>query len=250
MILYFSGTGNSRYTAELIGAVTEDELASMNDLIKNKSKAAIKSEPPIVFVAPVYAGKIPRVVEKYIKETKFGGNKNVYIVVTCASTPWITARYAEKLCAEKGFNLMGFNSVVMPQNYIANYDIASETENGEIIDVATPKIKKIAEVIKDGRPLPKEEPGKSVMSKILNPMMYSMMISAKGFHTSDACIGCGKCVERCPLNNVKMVNGKPQWGKDCTHCMACIGGCPCKAVEYGKKTSGRNRYYNTKTSQV
>ena len=91
--------------------------------------------------------------------------------------------------------------------------------------------------------LPKEQPGKAIMSKVLNPIMYSMMISAKGFSATDKCTGCGKCEARCPLNNVKLVNGKPTWGKDCTHCMACIAGCPTEAIEYGKKTQGKPRYY-------
>ncbi|MDU1855461.1 MAG: flavodoxin, partial [Clostridium baratii] len=30
---------------------------------------------------------------------------------------------------------------------------------------------------------------------------------------------------------------------NCTHCMACICGCPVQAIEYKNKTKGRNRYY-------
>lgn len=250
MILYFSGTGNSRYAAEAIAMVTGDELVSMNEMIKTKNKASIKSDKPLVFVAPVYAGRIPRVVETYIKETKFEGNQNAYFVATCATTPWVTASYTEKLCAEKGFKSMGFHSVIMPQNYITMYDVASDEENDKALNAATPKIKEIAETIKTGAPLAKEVPGKAMMSKFVNPMMYATMVKAKSFYTTDACEGCGKCVMRCPLNNIEMVNKKPQWGKDCTHCMACIGGCPSKAIEYGKKTATRNRYYNTKTPKV
>ena len=73
--------------------------------------------------------------------------------------------------------------------------------------------------------------------------MYSVMISAKNFRVTEKCNGCGKCEQRCPLNNVKLTNGKPVWGKKCTHCMACIAGCPAEAIEYGKKTVGKPRYY-------
>ena len=57
------------------------------------------------------------------------------------------------------------------------------------------------------------------------------------------CIGCGRCVELCPLNNIHLENGKPVWGKDCTHCMACICYCPAEAIEYGKKSLGKPRYH-------
>ena len=60
---------------------------------------------------------------------------------------------------------------------------------------------------------------------------------------SEACIGCGKCVELCPLSNIYLENGKPVWGKNCTHCMACICYCPKEAIEYGRKSKGKPRYH-------
>ena len=56
------------------------------------------------------------------------------------------------------------------------------------------------------------------------------------------CIGCGKCEKVCPLDNIRLKKGKPEWGGDCTHCMACICSCPREAIEYGKKTLGKRRY--------
>lgn len=250
MVSYFSGTGNSRYAAELISMVTGDDLISMNQLLKENNKETLVSEKPFIFVTPVYAGRIPRVIDKYIKETNFEGNKKVSFVVTCAETPWNTVSYTEKLCKEKGFDLIGFNSVVMPQNYIVGAEIKSNEENEEIINKAALKIRQIAELIKADKPLFKEDPGKEMMSKVLNPIMYAFIARAKRFSAMKICVGCGECVERCPLNNIKMVNGKPKWGKECTHCMACIGGCPCKAIEYGKKTQDKSRYYNTKKPQI
>ena len=57
------------------------------------------------------------------------------------------------------------------------------------------------------------------------------------------CIGCGQCVKRCPMNNVAIKDGKPVWGRNCTHCMACICYCPVSAIEYGKKSVGQPRYH-------
>ena len=44
------------------------------------------------------------------------------------------------------------------------------------------------------------------------------------------------------MNNIRLENGKPVWGKECTHCMACICYCPAEAIEYGKKSFGKPRY--------
>lgn len=44
------------------------------------------------------------------------------------------------------------------------------------------------------------------------------------------------------MNNIQLIDGKPVWGKNCTHCMACICYCPQEAIEYGKKSVGKPRY--------
>ena len=48
--------------------------------------------------------------------------------------------------------------------------------------------------------------------------------------------------KNCPTNNIVIQNGKPVWGNNCTHCMACICRCPAEAIEYGKKSVGKPRY--------
>ena len=73
------------------------------------------------------------------------------------------------------------------------------------------------------------------MSGPVNPVFYRFFVKADAFRATGACIGCGKCVELCPLNNIHLENGKPVWGKNCTHCMACICYCPKEAIEYGKR---------------
>lgn len=243
MVLYFSGTGNSRYAAKRIAEISDDEVVSIGRRIKDADYGAVVSSRPFVFVGPVYAGRLPRVMEEYIRKTKFVGTSRAYFVATCAQTPWRTVDYVQKLCEEKCFTLQGFNSVVMPQGYLAGGGTQPKEVNDKILKEAEPRIAAIAEAIQNGRTLPEEKPGKALMSRVLNPIMYSTMIKANGFTVTDKCTGCGKCAERCPLNNVKLVNGKPVWGKNCTHCMACIAGCPNEAIEYGKKTQGKPRYY-------
>ena len=63
------------------------------------------------------------------------------------------------------------------------------------------------------------------------------------FNFADACVSCGKCESLCVLNNISIQDGKPKWGNHCTHCMACICGCPAEAIEYGKKSLGKPRYW-------
>jgi len=247
MVIYFSGTGNSRYAAEIIAKETGDDCVSLNKRMKEGDLSPLSSTKPFVLVAPVYAGRIPKIVEKHLEKTQFIGNNKIYFIFTCADTPWITYKYIEKeFLPRKALESMGWNSVIMPQGWIAGSKIASKEENNKILDEAEPRIHSIATVIAKGNKLPEEKQGKSWMSTIANPMMYSMMVKDKKFYVADACIGCGTCAERCPENNITIENGKPVWHGNCTHCCACIAGCPKQAIEYGKSTIGQVRYYNTR----
>lgn len=243
MILYFSGTGNSRYAARRIGETCEDEIISINRRLKEQDYSDVQSDKALVFVGPVYAGRLPRVMEQYIRAVSFRGTHRAYFVVTCAQTAWRTEDYAKQLADEKKLAVLGFNSVVMPQGYLAGGGTQPKEVNDRILKEAEPKILQIAQAIRDKQMLPKEQSGKALMSKLLNPIMYATMISAKGFAADERCTSCGECEARCPLNNVKLVDGRPVWGEICTHCMACIAGCPAEAIEYGKKTRGKPRYY-------
>ena len=55
MILYFTGTGNSRYIAKRIAEALGDELLSMNDRIKAGDTSPVTSDKRLVIVTPTYA---------------------------------------------------------------------------------------------------------------------------------------------------------------------------------------------------
>ena len=247
MILFFSGTGNSRYAARLTAMVTGDETVSMNEMIKKDRAETLRSDKPFVFAAPTYAWRIPRVVEDLLLKTKFEGSRKAYFILTCGDSTGNAGKYLKKLCAEKGFEYMGLASVIMPENYIAMFNAPGKPEAERIIKNARQYILKAAEHIKNGTPLPEERSSFAgrLQSGAINPLFYAAAVSARGFRSTDKCISCGKCEKLCPLNNIVLKDGRPQWGRRCTHCMACICGCPEEAIEYKNATKGKPRYYLT-----
>jgi ferredoxin len=246
MILYFTGTGNSRHVANEITQATGDDIEDIAIHLRKHEAGSYASDTPYFFVGPVYAGRLPRVMTKFIEDSEFAGTSKAYFVATCAETPWVTFRYVQRLAKEKGFDVLGFSSVLMPQSYITGGLSQPEDACRKIVHGAEPKIAEIAALIRDGKALPEEQPGKAYMSAIVNPIMYATMMGTGKFRATDNCVGCGTCAAKCPLGNIKMVDGKPVWGKDCTQCNACIGACPQGAIEYGSKTVGKPRYYLAK----
>lgn len=244
MILYFSGTGNSKYVAEQIAKITNDELVSINEKIQKNDTDKITVQDRLVFVVPTYAWRIPRVVRDWITKTDLWYDENTWFVMTCGSEIGNAEKYNKKLCNAKGFNYMGSAGVVMPENYIAMFDSPTEDEIEEIFTKADKEIEKMANLIKENKPFatPRNNLQDKIMSGPVNMLFYPMFVKAKGFSANDKCTSCGKCVKVCPLNNIELKNGKPTWNKKCTHCMACISYCPTGAIEYGKKTVGKQRY--------
>ena len=55
---------------------------------------------------------------------------------------------------------------------------------------------------------------------------------------------CGYCVKVCPKENIRMIDGKPQFGTDCLQCLACLQYCPQEAIALGKVTQKREHYHN------
>lgn len=244
MIFYFSGTGNSKYVAKQIAKITNEELVSINEKLKNYDTSEITVQDRLIFVVPTYSWQIPRVVRNWILKTDFKDTKNTWFVMTCGSEIGNAEKYNKKLCDEKGFNYMGSAQVVMPENYIAMFNTPSEDEIEKLFDKANIQIENIANQIKENKPF--ETPRNNIQDKFMsgpvNMLFYPMFVKDKDFYADDKCTNCGKCVKVCPLNNIEIKNNKPVWNKNCTHCMACISYCPVSAIEYGKKTPGKQRY--------
>ena len=60
------------------------------------------------------------------------------------------------------------------------------------------------------------------------------------------CNGCGICEKICPVDNIKLVNEKPEWQHKCQMCTGCLHYCPQKAIQWGEYTLGRERYNHPK----
>ena len=244
MVLYFSGTGNTKFVAEALAEKLNDEIIDVGKRLKNGDFSPINSCERIVVAAPTYAWRIPKIVNGFIQKVEFIGAKNVWFVMTCGGEIGNSAKYNARVASQKGLNYMGTAQVLMPDNYIVMFKSPDKTVAKERIQNAEQKIAELAETIIKGKSFlkPRSNLYDKFMSGAVNGLFYKCFVKAKGFYVTDSCVSCGKCEALCPLNNIKLTDKKPVWGKNCTHCMACISYCPAKAIEYGKKTAKKERY--------
>ena len=244
MIVFYSGTGNSKYCAQMMADKLEEEITDSFHYIKDGISAELISGTPWIFVAPTYCWRLPHIFENFIRSARLEGCRDAYFVMTCGSDIGNAGAYIQKLCKDVGLNFKGVLPVVMPENYIAMFEVPAPELADRIVIVAQRAILKAVRAIRKGehfKPVKVNLMGR-LTSGPLNPIFYKTMVKAKPFYTTDACIGCGKCAKDCIMNNITIENGKPVWGKACTHCMACICGCPAEAIEYGRKSQNKERY--------
>ncbi len=244
MIIHFSGTGNSSFIADFLARELNDVSVDSTEFIKCGKTPEFDSNEPYVFVAPTYAWQLPKVFVEWLGKCTFYGNKKAYFVLTCGGEIGAASLYAEQLSHKLGFQYMEMAEVVMPENYIAMFSSPTVEEEKEIIAKAKEQLPDLVARIKAKIPFERVviTPGGRVMSGLINKLFYKFSVSAKKFYVKEDCVACGACVGNCMLNNIKMVDGKPKWGKNCTHCMACINKCPVEAIEYGNHTKGLRRY--------
>lgn len=244
MIVYFSGTGNSRFCAQLLADRLGDKTLDVLTLLQSKEPAHLYSETPWVFVCPTYAWQLPHIFKDFFKESLFEGSADAYFVMTCGSEIGNAARLNRTLAKAKGFVYHGTLQVVMPENYIALFNAPEMPQAVEIIQNALPDLERAAVQIKQGLSFPCTAPTllDRLYSGIVNKAFYKLIVKSKRFTVSGKCIECGRCAAACPTNNIRFADGKPVWGKECTHCMACICGCPVSAIEYGRASVGKPRY--------
>lgn len=245
MIFWFSGTGNSKYAAQRMAEALNEPLLCMNDRIQAHDTAAVETGERLVIVTPTYAWRIPRLVRDWLLQTELRGARQAWFVMTCGGEIGSADRYNRELCRVKGLSCMGTAQIVMPENYIAMFSAPQADEARQIVAKAEPDIDRAIAAIQANQPFAPTRNNlyDRFMSGPVNPIFYKCFVKADAFTVSDACIGCGQCAKRCPMNNVALKDGKPVWGKACTHCMACICYCAVSAIEYGKKSVGQPRYH-------
>lgn len=244
MILYFSGTGNSEYVAERIAAGTREEAYNLFQRIRDNDYSELHSETPWILVTPTYAWRIPRIVERWLEKVTLSGSRDIYFAMTCGDSIGNAGKYLKELCSKLQMNYRGCYKIIMPENYIALFRTPSKDEAVSIISKAEPGIDKAIECIKAGRNFPELRLSliDIMFSRIVNDLFYPLFVHAKKFYVTESCISCGLCVELCPLKNIQLMDGKPSWSDNCTHCMACICRCPKEAIEYGRHSKGLPRY--------
>ncbi len=256
MIVYFSGTGNSRAVAQRLGSLLCDSLYEISGIAAARpSEAAMLSlaagDSRIVWVFPTYSWGVPPVVGRFIRDIRTDDSVGAavhWMVTTCGDDTGRTDGVFRRLVEARGWKAAGAAfSVIMPNTYtlMKGFDVDTPEVAAAKLEAMPAAVERIAAVI-DGRGERQSLIHRGAFARIKTAIVYPWFkkyaMSARPFHTTAACTACGLCSRKCPLMNIEMTADGPRWHDNCALCLRCYHICPCHAVAYGKATEGKGQY--------
>jgi ferredoxin len=210
----------------------------------------ITDEPPpaavggigkkIGFVFPSYYCNLPRAVHAFVEKLEIKPDTYIFAIVTMGGPGQGSVAAMNKLLKAKGLRLDYGRGIKMPANNVLLYNPADPDKSGKALEKTDAVLQTVAADIKARMRKVKSHPF------ILRNHFKNIETLDAGFVAGDGCTGCGLCEKICPVRNIRIENGKPQWLHRCELCVACICWCPARAIENGSKTKSRRRYRNPK----
>lgn len=239
MIFYFSSTGNSLTTAKQLAKLLQDEYTVMGSEAIEKDYSR---ESRIGFVFPTFFCSVPKFIKDFMMKIRLNSKAYIYLVNTCGGVQGVSLYHAKKVLEKRGLKVSYAKSISMPDNTATIYSssMAMDSLRGQKKFVSM-----IAKDISNGKTDVAEAKFTlfgAVTDAIGGPamkLMANIMISDK-----DKCVGCGLCAKVCPMQNIEIVDGRPQFSKNCVDCMSCLHWCPQAAIHFKVGSFSKERQYH------
>ena len=233
--IYFSGTGNSKYAAELFCKEYENEALTYSIEDADALKAITESDL-IVFAYPVQFSTVPKIMRDYITDhCELWMNKRVFIIATMGLFSGDGSGMLGRLVQSCGAKVIGGLHLKMPDSIADEKALKRPPEkNKELVKQAEQKIKESVKRLKANK---STQEGIGVLYRLagfFGQRAYfghkTRAYSSKLKVDTDKCIGCGLCEKLCPMNNITIKDQKAVSSDRCTMCYRCINKCPKQAL--------------------
>ena len=245
VMFYFSGTGNSKYIAELFCNTMDTECHS----IEGEADFAelIASEQIIGFCYPVYGSRVPKIMREFVRaHTASLQGKRLIIFCTQVLFSGDGARAFTDLFPPGFVQVLYAEHFFMPNNVCNLFLLPLESEKKvkKYLAKAKRKMAAVCEEIKRG----------IVKKRGFNPLSRALGLTQGAFwpriekkaqsrvliHAN--CNQCLLCVSLCPVNNFEAENGTILVKDNCTVCYRCINKCPQKAISVFLRGKVKKQY--------
>ena len=233
--IYFSGTGNTKYCVETF--VKECDDAALAFSIEEENIAQIISDQKeIVFGYPVQFSNLPKMLKDFVvSNSDIWRDKKVFIIATMGLFSGDGSGMLARLLEKYGAIIEGGLHLKMPDSISDEKALKrSLQDNQTLVKRAALKVKSAAHDLKSGNP-PQEGIGLWYhLAGLFGQRLYfrnkTKTYTDKLKIDKNKCTGCGKCVDLCPMKNIRFEEQKAVSGNRCTMCYRCINKCPAQAI--------------------
>jgi formate hydrogenlyase subunit 6/NADH:ubiquinone oxidoreductase subunit I len=276
-IFYFSGTGNCLAVARAIASETGSTAVSIAEAVRKPSIMTQADTIGVVFpayLAPLYG--VPLIVERFILKLHNIREKRLFAVCTCGGYEIVNAvpplKKLARLVGSVGGRLHAEHSMRLPMNNL-NYDhipVPIERNSEVIIARSAATIHDISRRIALGM-TGKRQTLRSLFNILITPMNKAlskscmaslrslakepvdsslgfrelMFLTDRSIRVDERCNGCAICTRVCPVENIRMIDGKPVWQHRCEMCFACDEWCPRQAIGHWGRPKGTKYHHPT-----
>lgn len=234
IVLYFSGTGNTKYLSEHFAEIMKSTSYSIEDNVDFED--LICRNETIAFCYPIYGSCVPEIMRDFVLQYKiYLKGKNLMIFCTQMLFSGDGARVFTELIEDIDVNIIYAEHFNMPNN-ICNFfllPVRSRDKARRVLEKADRKLVKTCNQIVIGKV---NKRGFTIFSKylgLISQRMYFRLIEKKAkkdVRISSDCNSCGKCVKVCPRNNLEIHDNIISQKGKCTLCYRCVNICPQKAI--------------------
>ena len=196
----------------------------------------------------MYYWALPKIVYDFIEKIDLSNTKYIFAVATMGgfSRQYVAPLLIELLKPKNkeldaAYNLRIFSNNIWGSKRINPVPSTKEKMEKRIKN-AELKLEKIAEIIRNNQKGKVKEGSIYPMKNSYFSFIKEVNTMDEKYYTDENCNGCGICQKICPVDNIKLVNEKPEWQHKCQMCTGCLHYCPEKAIQWGEYTVGRDRY--------
>lgn len=253
-IFVFSGTGTSLAVAkELSKQLGDTTLISIAKC--NQQEVVFIEDVRVGFVFPCNFGELPQIVKEFVARVKMDKAQYIFSIITAGGNAGRGLQILGELMDKKGKVLDYGTSIVIASNYLVAWYSRMIKSNSEKIEnnikISDERIKQFVQDIKEEKHY--VEKGSRlgyIVPHIISPkkIVQDTRPWDRDFNAGERCSGCGVCKKVCPVQNIRLVNNKPEFAHKCQRCMACMQYCPQQAIQYKGKYINKARYYHPKIS--
>ncbi|MFX0141716.1 MAG: EFR1 family ferrodoxin [Candidatus Hodarchaeota archaeon] len=246
-VYFFTGTGNSLKIAKVLTEKLRDsELIPIAKIWQMENLNSTSEK--IGFIFPLYYSGLPKIVHDFISNLDLSRSNYIFTVITSAGDiNEQPLQQLNKILEAKAKALNAGFFITMPSNYVIGYEVPSEEYQKECFEKAFTQVESISEIINDRKENLNQDIFERDVSRsegINKNFREEVNENDKSFYADEKCTYCGICERVCPVNNIIIVEGKPQWQHKCQQCLACINFCPEKSIQFGTDTLKTQRYHH------